>query len=342
VAKPTKFVQACRTIERAIDAATKTGTGSHKTRAAMMTELGLWASTFYSGDSFPRISKLKLPWSRWDQELYMAGLLVAVALRLHALENISLTKARFYARAPDADIREVDKLIKKAGLSIHDVVRSQHPDVESRLAAVRERLDVRLEPRALEDMLLASAEGYMVSPGKGRRYTEVFGLCFGSVRRKTVEKVAKAVYVNVSRVATQIRAKATASSVLPNAGSLASQLHIGNQFFPHLELVGDYHTHPYPSLTELNASRGWEYSDQDESALPAHIKDVRGHNHADPLFSLVVAVARGGKASTSSRRKAPNVVHISVGDLFFVIGAYRILLDGSYDRKVQLSVSASM
>ena len=39
------------------------------------------------------------------------------------------------------------------------------------------------------------------------------------------------------------------------------------------------------------------------------------------------------------RRKA-NVVQVPVGDLFFVIGAYRIKLDATYDSDVDLSFPA--
>lgn len=128
--------------------------------------------------------------------------------------------------------------------------------------------------------------------------------------------------MNVARVATQMRARATANAVEPKSKSLRAQLHVGNLFLPHLEVVGDYHTHPYKTFAELPAASGWEYSDADEKSLPHHIEEVRSHDHADPLFSLVVAVAAGGKASKTPQRKAPNVVQISVGDIYFVIGAY--------------------
>jgi hypothetical protein len=343
MAKPTKFVQACRRIEAMIEVATRRGTGSHKTRAAMTRDLALWATADYAASVYPRLSKFKLPWKQWDKDLYWPGLLVAATLRLHALDGVSLARARSWVKVPDADLREAFRLIKNAGLSLHDVVREQNPEVATMLRSSREALQVCLEPRALEDMLLAAAEGYLVAPpGKGARYTEVFGLCFGSVRRRAGRSVTKDVFVNVARVATQMRARATANAVEPNSKSLRAQLHVGDQFFPHLEVVGDYHTHPYKTLTQLKAASGWEYSSADEDSLPHHIDEVRSHHHADPLFSLVVAVAAGGKASKLSQRKAPNVVQVSVGDLYFVIGAYRIALDGSYDRKVLLRVSAAV
>ena len=309
----------------------------------MARDLALWASTDNAGIAYPRLARLKLPWTQWDKELWWPGLLVAAALRLNALGDVSLARAKTWVRVPDGDLREALRLMKSAGVSLHDVVAQQNPEVASMLTSGRESLQVCLEPRALEDMLLAAAEGYLVAPpGKGARYTEVFGLCFGSVRRRAGRTVAKDVFVNVARVATQMRARATANTVQPNSKSLRAQLHVGNQFFPHLEVVGDYHTHPYKTLAGLKSATGWEYSSADENSLPQLIEELSSHDHARPLFSLVVAVATSGKASKRSQRKAPNVVQVSVGDLYFVIGAYRIALDGSYNSKVLLSMSTAV
>ncbi len=179
----------------------------------MIRDLAFWATGDYAGSTYPHISKLKLPWKQWDSELYRAGVMVAATLRLHALDNVSLARAKSWVRVPDGDLREALRLIKSAGVSIHDVVREQNPEVATILTGSREQLQVCLEPRALEDMLLAAAEGYLVAPGKGFKYTEVFGLCFGSVRRKAGRSVTKDVFVNVARVATQMRARDTANAV---------------------------------------------------------------------------------------------------------------------------------
>ena len=104
-------------------------------------------------------------------------------------------------------------------------------------------------------------------------------------------------------------------------------------------MVGDYHSHPYKSLSELRANKGWEYSDADLTSLPPFVEEVQV-NHNRPVFSLVVAVAEGGKAGRGALRKKPNVIQVPVGDVFFVIGAYRINLDDTYDNEVDLSLPA--
>lgn len=338
MAKPTKFVAACRRIQTAIARATASGAGSHKRRAALQRELALWATTFYTGASYDRLSALKgLPWKRWDDELFDATQLLAAALRLMDRHGLSPAKALTASRTPRADLDMALSLMKQAGLSLHEIVAGQADVIATIVESAVDQLHVSLEMRALEDVMLAAAEGYRVSPGKGFKYTEVFGLCFGSVRRQVKRSAETEVFVNVSRVATQLRAKGTASSVLPNDKSLAAQVDIGKQFFRHLEIVGDYHTHPYKSYDELKRCRGWEYSEQDERGLPHFHEQLRKLDHA-PVFSLVVAVASAGKVSQYPSRRARNVVQVPIGNLYFVIGCYRILLDGTYDAKVDLAI----
>jgi len=338
MAKPTKFVAACRKIQAAIDKSTATGTGSHKRRAALQRELALWATTFYTGDSYDRLSSLKgLPWQRWDTEMLESTRLLAAALRLMERHGFTRAKALTACRTSPADLDMALSLMKQAGLSQHEIVGEQADVIATLVESAVDRLHVNVEARALEDLLLAAAEGYKVSPGKGFKYTEVFGLCFGSVRRQVRRGKETEVFANVSRVATQLRAKGNASSVQPNDKSLAAQVEIGRQFFPYLEVLGDYHTHPFKSFKDLKDDAGWEHSDQDERSLAYFVEQLREREHT-PVFSLVVAVASGGKSSQRPLRRARNVVQVPVGDLYFVIGCYRILLDASYDTKVDLAI----
>jgi len=338
MSKPTKFVAACREIQAAIERSTATGTGSHRKRAALLRELALWATTYYMGAEYERLLQLKgLPWKRWDVDLSDSGWRVAAAIRLMDRHELSRARALKATKSLPSDLDLALLLMKQAGLSLHDVVAQQADHIATIVESAVDDLHVNVEARAFEDLLLAAVEGYKVAPGKGYKYTEVFGICFGSVRRKIKYGQETEVLVNVSRVATQLRAKATASSVLPNEKSLAAQVEIGQQFFPHLEVVGDYHTHPYRSFDELKANVGWEHSDADEQSLPEFLDQLRQREHS-PVFSLVVAVAAGSKSGRYPSRRARNVVQVPVGNLYFVIGCYRTLLDASYDSEVDLTI----
>jgi hypothetical protein len=105
-------------------------------------------------------------------------------------------------------------------------------------------------------------------------------------------------------------------------------------------VLGDYHTHPWKTLAVVEERRAWRPSPTDENTVPGFVQEVCEQQHNRPLFSLVVAVAEGGKSGRRTLRKQRNVVQVPVGNLFFVIGAYRILLDGTYDDSVELSLPA--
>jgi hypothetical protein len=156
----------------------------------------------------------------------------------------------------------------------------------------------------VEDLLLAAAETYDVKwPGPGKRYTEAYGLCFGS-RKRANEKKGSADFntiVNVSRITTQMRATATADSVQPNSKTQEVHLAVGAKLFNHLELLGDYHTHPYTSLKKLRAAEGWKYSAGDEDQILPWYKISRAQGH-EPRFSIVVGVASGRKEGWAPRQ----------------------------------------
>ena len=65
------------------------------------------------------------------------------------------------------------------------------PDVLGSLdevEALHENINVSIGPHALEEMLLATLEGYSVPKNKKTKFTEVFGLCLGTVRDEVSSK----------------------------------------------------------------------------------------------------------------------------------------------------------
>ena len=309
-------------------------------RRAALRELLAWATTWNSIEDYPRLRALQLPWSEWDRTLAYAGGRVACALRLLSVERHSMAKALGRTDAPKGDVSYVIALAKDLDMPLHQLAEMQPPLIEAELAA-QHGLVVSLEPRALEDILLAAAEARLVPAGRGRTYTEVFGVCFGSQGWSDANRSLDSLHVNVARVVTQMRAKATANEVTPNDRSFAAHIQIGEKFFPHLHVVGDYHTHPYKTFTALLRDTAWRYSGPDEKSLGNWI-EAATTRRTRPHFSLVVAVAGGGKSGKGPLRRAPNVVQLSVRDLFFVIGAYRIRLDEKYDHGVKLEVPVSL
>ncbi len=255
---------------------------------------------------------------------------------------MSLRRASALTSLPLRDVTYVLRLIRST-ISELDALRSleENEAVRSWVDAHLERVRILIEPRALEDLLLAAAETYVVpARGKGNRYTECYGICYGSRRDHAPlsdGRFRRTVYV--SRIVTQLRARANAHEVYPNSQSAKVHGEVADKLFSHLAVVGDYHTHPYASLTRLRSVKGWQYSGQDEEHIAGWIDDQRTVGH-DPRFSLVVAVARG-KRQGKPMVPARNRVRVWLGSLFLEIAAFRILHDRKYDDEIELELPAA-
>jgi len=207
----------------------------------------------------------------------------------------------------------------------------------SDVIAAREEMVVYLSNRALEDMLFATLEGYQVPKTVKSRFAEVYGLCLGMVREEKLSRKGGGDYwrrhVYVQQAPVQIRARGTKDHVWPNSRSLATQLEAAKVLFPHLEVIGDFHSHPYQSARNLRRREGWEWSEEDEKYNRGWIKTMREYRH-DPRVAFIIAI---GKQKRSPRDKLssakPNVRFLAIGRNLTVVSVYRILRDASYDDK---------
>ncbi len=195
------------------------------------------------------------------------------------------------------------------------------------------RLRVWIRELALQDLLLAGLETYLVPAGSGKPSTEIYGIVFGSYRSTPPRgRRAALMELNVERVAIQHRAVGSPSEVLLDERSEATQLAMGEELFPYWHLLGDFHTHPYRTLSELYRRRGWEYSAADEKVNIEWCRHMREKGHR-PRVALILAIsraARRARRSQESWRGHPNVVRATIGECHCFIAAYRIRADGRY------------
>ena len=191
---------------------------------------------------------------------------------------------------------------------------------------------VMVEVQALQDMVLGALEAYSVPKGRGSRYNEVYGVCFGSVKTEEWDSRGSGrqslVYIVVNRVALQLRAQTTGSSVMRSPRSEAVHLAMAHELFPHVELVGDFHSHPYTTLEQLRAYRGWQYTPSDEEDNLAWFEELAEAGYR-PRVGLILALARSSK-TRAGRPPAPNVLRTTIGRCRCYLAAYRINRDGTY------------
>lgn len=98
--------------------------------------------------------------------------------------------------------------------------------------------------------------------------------------------------------------------------------------WPHLQIIGDFHTHPYTSYSQAERHRGWEFSSY----------DIKFHEELNPedwegRCALVLTIAELKRVQEDSRRSnerwAENVIHWQLGDYRFWLSV--IVLDGIRD-----------
>ena len=149
--------------------------------------------------------------------------------------------------------------------------------------------------------------------------------------RRAVESIGGAIFI-VDRVTIQLRARATGNAVWPNPKSLETQLRAADILFPQLEVVGDFHSHPYRKAHIVKEWRGWEPSDRDDDYNEGWVGRMRNAGH-NPKVAFVVAIgqkkqSRGQKTIQST---LPHVGFLQIDKSFVAVAAYRILADSRYD-----------
>jgi hypothetical protein len=269
------------------------------------------------------------------------------ALHSRILKSVSLKRVQEKWGVSKSDLALVKRVVKEADIDPQDEHHLLHRYYESGdlewLAEVeneQDEVDVIISVQALEEMLLGVFETYKVPKSKKEPFSEVFGLCLGMASRNRVTKKGTGQktkwFVYVEKAVPQIRAKAGTSSVIPNAKSISALVETSQSLFPQLEIIGDYHSHPYHTAGQIRRYRGWEASTQDASdiaLLYRELRNLKSRKHRMRV-SFVIAIARGKAIRNSkSHSKDTNVVRFTMAGCHVYISAYRILSDGSMSSK---------
>lgn len=328
-------VVAAEQVEHAIANYCATGRGRHRSYQALLGELLRYVALQQEPKRLPSLGR---KWTRLRREVQSRHPTLTYASYLLGTRERMAAKLKQEGLLRTHDAAYLLNLSARAGVSLEHLAKEAPAWAKARAEAERENLTVLLDDRAVEDLLLAALESYAVSPpGRGRRYTEVYGLCFGTSRTRTAQNSPTHTLLSVERVVTQLRAVGTASSVSPNDKSARIHRTVAERFFAKLELLGDYHTHPWASLSTLESKRGWQLSRADREHIRGWVQE--DHGGARPRFCLVVAITRGKRTGTFSKRLEDNRIRFSVHGYFIHVAAYRIQQDGECTEQVRLACS---
>lgn len=287
-------------------------------------------------ESIGRIEKqiaadeFKLPRAWYEKCIYGASKMTAAtrwkvnSLDIDSLEELWSTL--------DFSVSEYKKLIQRAEARWRFAVDETHED-----------LTIRLEDRAIADMLLLALEAFSVPKGKGTPFTEAYGICTGSARSNEEQRRGHgrhtSRFVHVRSVRTQVRAEGFVDRVDYDLRSIEAQMALMDYFMLGSDIVADFHTHPYETEKELLQVRGWKYSEADETTMVPWVARLRKKSF-HPRASLIMAVTRGKRKLKAPRQIKPNLVRFSIEKYYFYLVAYRICGDRYTERGISMNVDA--
>jgi hypothetical protein len=263
----------------------------------------------------------------------------------HSVYGASQRSAASRWKVSAAELRALDRLRQELHYPsdrYRSIVGKARPDWAYDVDEGHEDVVIWLEDRAIEDIVLVALEAYAV-PRQGVKFTETYGICFGSTKSVDETRLAHGRhvtrYVNISSVHIQLRAECYSSKVTYDLRSLETQMAVATHLFPQLDIVGDFHTHPYKDVNELRAAKGWNYSRADEVGIPTWVTPLKQMGY-HPRMSLIVAVAKGGRRIVRPGRMRPNVVRFSIKRYHFYVACYRIIGKRYSDKHIMLNSMA--
>lgn len=148
--------------------------------------------------------------------------------------------------------------------------------------------EVTVSNQALEEMVLAASESFLL--GNARKYgpVEIHGYLWGS--RREVEGIE---YLDVEKVSVSASALGDEDSILVDPRVVRIKNSILRLWAPHHHFLGEFHTHPYGNLEDVNRNNGWDFSDEDVCAFLSD-EDIWELSYPEMPIQLVVAVTKIG------------------------------------------------
>ena len=197
-------------------------------------------------------------------------------------------------------------------------------------------VEVMLDTRALEGMVVLALEGYLSPKQQHRKGYEIYGINLGMIREVRQRRLGSGLrltrYVYVMHSQPQLSAEGGNGHVTPNFRSLRAILEATGAMYPQYQAIGDFHSHLYTDFTELDDRKGWEFSTSDEMSNMEVIRPMTEHGRSMQV-SFILAIARSmRKVPRSHFRGLKNTLQLSLGDCRVVLAAYRSLESGRLTR----------
>lgn len=204
-------------------------------------------------------------------------------------------------------------------------------------------LSISVSDTAFMHLLLTGMEAYKLrSWGKSIRkdFTETCGALWGYVRNDVRSEDGNYDHVRIEHVSVDLHAERAKDEVTYNEESIMNKKRIVEVRWPHLCLIGDFHTHPYEKCSEVERDHGWEFSKDDRQSWEGPFCDSPW---SDCRASLVLTIAKLERVHEKSRVEAhmmlDNVLHWQMDNYRFWLSAYALDKENIGDDSYQFTVT---
>ena len=175
---------------------------------------------------------------------------------------------------------------------------------------------VTISDHVLEEMVLAASESFILGSAVTDRRAEVHGYLWGSRRTSGGEPDAIE-YIHIDKFSVSSSAYGDEDIVSFDEKVARIKNSILDLWAPHYYFLGDFHTHPYATLKDVNKDEGWKFSEHD---IKSFIKDDNswGLSGSNSPIMMVMAVTEIGRVrDTVLDIEERNRLMFSVGNLRF-------------------------
>ena len=175
---------------------------------------------------------------------------------------------------------------------------------------------VTISNHALEEMVLAASEAFVLGNAAWYGIVEIYGYLWGNRRTDSHGSVE---YIHIDKFSISASAPGDENSVGVDPNVVLLKNSIINLWAPHYHFLGAFHTHPYNTLDEVKENQGWDFSSDDKRVF---ISDedmwrLSGPNH-QPIM-MVMAVTKMAKVADTELSVDANGgrMEFNVGNLRF-------------------------
>lgn len=169
------------------------------------------------------------------------------------------------------------------------------------------RTKIIIEDHVVPQLLTSAIESYEMglkatSKSAAKLKLEVYGLLWGYPLSPRADLPTRLVATMATVETSAVRHQ---DWVQPNYESIRMKRDFFKTFWPQLELIGTFHSHPYDRLSEVNEQKGWRASGEDGDK--GHWPDMhqRIFHDAHELAHLIITITQLERKGTAWPERLP-------------------------------------